>query len=178
MMLVAFLTTDKKILAVDSMQAFLIDLLAPGAQPPVDKQNGCQDQQLEGTCVTVLKCRNRWRCVFRNECLWAHSLCATSHHRHHLAGISLFASLATAIFTVFFSVVLSWLSIACQIHSGVELSSPFLRLRFLAEWDSSERKNSYVCILLSSDFSRKPKGVSVHHLQNPRYKAFNAQWIF
>lgn len=178
MMLVVFFTTDKKTLAVDSMQAFLIDLSAPGAQPPVDERDGCQDRQLEGTCVTVLKCRNRRRCVFRNECLWAHSLYATNHHRHRLGGISLFGSLATAIFTFFFSVAVSWLSIACHIHSGIELGSPFLRLRFLAEWDSSERKNSSIYILLSSDFSRKPKGISAHHLQNPRYKAFNAQWIF
>lgn len=69
MMSDAFFTTDKKKLAIDSMQAFLIDLSAPGAQPPFDKWNGCQDRQLEGTCVTVLKCRDRWRCVFGNECL-------------------------------------------------------------------------------------------------------------
>lgn len=45
-----FFTTDNRNLAVDSMQAFLIDLQAPGAQPPVDKLNGCQELQLEGTC--------------------------------------------------------------------------------------------------------------------------------
>lgn len=147
MMSDAFFTTDKKKLAIDSMQAFLIDLSAPGAQPPFDKWNGCQDRQLEGTCVTVLKCRDRWRYVFGNKCIWAHSLYTTSHHRQHLGGISLFGSVATAIFAFYFSAVVSWLPIACQMHSGVELGSPFLRLRFLTEWDGSEEKKKKVIYL-------------------------------
>lgn len=141
------------------MQAFLIDLSAPGAQPPFDKWNGCQDRQLEGTCVTVLKCRDRWRYVFGNKCIWAHSLYTTSHHRQHLGGISLFGSVATAIFTFYFSAVVSWLPIACQMHSGVELGSPFLRLRFLTEWDGSEeeKKSNLPIFCYHLTFPESPK---------------------
>jgi len=45
-------------LAIEIWQltAFLIHLLAPGAHPPADKLNGCQEVQLEGTCSYSAPC--------------------------------------------------------------------------------------------------------------------------
>lgn len=51
-----FSTTENRNLTVDSLSVFLIDLLAPGAQPAVDKLNGCQEIQLEGTCCYSAAC--------------------------------------------------------------------------------------------------------------------------
>lgn len=74
------------------MPAFLIDLLAPGAQPPVDKLNGCQEIQLEGTCCFSAACaKTDGDMCFWKFCLWAHSLFTASHYRQLLGGILLFA---------------------------------------------------------------------------------------
>lgn len=49
-MLGGFFTADNRNLTLDSILTFLIYLLAPCAQPLVDKLNSCQEMQLESTC--------------------------------------------------------------------------------------------------------------------------------
>lgn len=174
-----FFTTDNRNLAVGSMAAFLIDLLAPGAEPPVDRLNGCQEIQLEGTCSYSAACaKPDGTPAFGSDSLWARSLFTASHHRQPLGGISPSASLATVSFTLFFSVVVSWLPVACQIQREVSYSNPV--------WDSGSCQNGAVrrektpsiYAPLLSGFSTKPQGMSAYHLQNPNYKAFNTQRLF
>lgn len=141
-MLGGFFTTDNRILVVDSMPAFLIDLPAPGAQPPVDKLSGCQEIQLEGTCCYSAACAKTdgntrsWKLVSLSLLMvycwplqatsgWHLAVCKSSYCQFHF-----FSSL--------------WWCLDCLLpvkfnRRWVRLT--LLRLRFLSEWDSSEREN-------------------------------------